>query len=75
MERDLKIMEEIIKVTSEIETFYPELYKNLEETPIGKPGGDISTADLENYLSTLKWQLTDHIKSKENILSEQNKKS
>lgn len=68
MDKELQIMEEIIKITSEIETYYPELYKYLDETPIpqgNKAGDDISATDLENYLNTLKWQLSNHIKSKE----------
>lgn len=76
MDKDLQIMEEIIKITSEIETYYPELYKYLEETPMPESngaGGDISNSDLENYLNTLKWQLSNHIKSKENISNEKSK--
>lgn len=73
MDKDLQIMEEIIKITSEIETDYPELYKYLDETPISVGNiteEDISNSDLENYLNTLKWHLSNHIKSKENISSE-----
>ncbi len=61
-----QLMQEIIKLTTEIEINYPELYKYLDETPLfisNSPQRDISTVDLENYLNTLKEQLQDHIKT------------
>ena len=61
-----QLMEEIIQLTSEMESKYPELYKHLNETPLflGKsPEKEISTKDLENYLNTLKEQLKDYIQT------------
>lgn len=59
-----KIMQEIISITTEIETKYPELYKYLDETPLSicnAPEKTICTEDLEQYLITLKGQLQHHI--------------
>ena len=61
-----KIMQEIIRLTTEIETSYPELYKYLDETPLSldiSSEKSISTNDLKNYLDTLTEQLKDHIKT------------
>ena len=61
-----KIMEEVIKLTTRIETEYPELYKFLDETPmsIGKhPEKEVTIEDLKNYLETLKTQLQEYIKT------------
>ena len=60
------LMQNIIKLTAEIETKYPELYKNLEETPIniGNPTKKkITTSDLKNYLETLHRELEEYIKT------------
>ncbi len=60
------IMQEIIRLTAEMETHFPELYQHLEETPLPlgqKPDGDISTAELENYLNTLREQLITHLET------------
>ena len=57
-------MQEIISLTSNIETNYPELYKYLDETPFKICNSDkteICIADLEEYLQTLKEQLHEHI--------------
>lgn len=59
-----KAMQEIITITTEIETKYPELYKYLDETPLAicdTPQKAICTNDLEQYLLTLKAQLQHHI--------------
>ena len=59
-------MQEVVNLTTLIETKHPELYKFLDETPIsiGKhPEKDITVADLKNYLQTLKSQLEDYIKT------------
>jgi hypothetical protein len=60
------LMQNIIELTTVIETKYPELYKNLDETPltIGKhPEKEINTTDLKNYLQILKTQLEEFIKT------------
>ena len=62
------LMQNIIELTTVIEAKYPELYKYLDETPltIGKhPEKEIDTTDLKSYLSTLKNQLEDYIKTHE----------
>lgn len=60
------LMQEIIQLTSEIETKYPELYKFLGETPVeicDTPAKTICTEDLKEYLETLKSQLQHHIET------------
>ena len=60
------LMQNIIELTTVIETKYPELYKYLDETPlsIGKhPEKEISTTDLQSYLQTLKTLLEDYIQT------------
>ena len=60
------LMQNIIELTTVIETKYPELYKYLDETPlsIGKhPEKEISTTDLQSYLQVLKTQLEDYIET------------
>jgi hypothetical protein len=60
------LMQEIIRLTTEIETKYPELYRNLEETPLElgeEKSGKVSTHDLREYLETLKSQLQHHIET------------
>jgi hypothetical protein len=60
------LMQNIIELTTVIETKYPELYKYLDETPlsIGKhPEKEISTIDLQSYLQTLKTLLEDYIET------------
>ena len=61
-----KLMQEVIDLTTLIETKYPELYRYMDETPltIGKhPEKEITTEDLKSYLETLKAQLNEHIKT------------
>lgn len=61
-----QLMQEIIDITSQIETQYPELYKYLDETPVflcETEQKNICTEDLEEYLETLKQQLKNHIDS------------
>jgi hypothetical protein len=60
------LMQEIIQLTTEIETKYPELYKFLGETPVDicdTPAKTICTEDLKGYLETLKAQLQHHIET------------
>lgn len=59
-------MQEIIQLTAEIETKYPELYKFLGETPVEiceTPAKTICVDDLRKYLETLKSQLQHHIET------------
>jgi hypothetical protein len=59
-------MEEIIEISSEIRTNYPELYKYINETPLflgSSPEKEMSTKELENYLNTLKEQLKDFMQT------------
>jgi hypothetical protein len=61
-----QLMQEIIQITTEIETKYPELYNFLNETPLDicdTPEKTICTTDLEQYLITLKEQLKHHIET------------
>jgi hypothetical protein len=61
-----QLMQQIIGITTEIETNYPELYKYLSETPMDlseTKKEKINTDDLEQYLETLKSQLEHHIET------------
>lgn len=61
-----QLMQEIIQLTTEIETNFPELYIYLEETPLSLGETEektISTKDLKQYLETLKSQLQHHIET------------
>lgn len=58
------LLQELVLLTTQIETNYPELYKTLDETPIflGESTSEgVSTKELENYLSTLKAELKRYI--------------
>lgn len=66
MKKINQLMQEIIQLTTLIETDYPELYKYLDETPITVCNTEektICSNDLEQYLETLKQQLSKHIKT------------
>jgi hypothetical protein len=66
MKKLSQLMTEITAISSDMEANYPELYKNISETPMsfGKcSGNEICTEDLKNYLNTLKEQLTGYIKT------------
>lgn len=61
-----KLMQEVIKLTTLIETEYPELYKYLDETPLSMglhPEKEVTIADLKIYLQTLKTQLEEYVKT------------
>lgn len=61
-----RIMQEVMEITAEIETEYPELYKYLDETPFHvcrTEVKEICKDDLEEYLQTLKGQLQHHIEN------------
>ena len=61
-----QLMQEIIQLTTEIETQYPELYKYLSETPLALSETEtksVHTTELKLYLETLKSQLQHHIET------------
>lgn len=58
-----EISSDILLLTSEIETKYPDLYMYLDETPISFNENlekEITISELENYLETLEMQLINH---------------
>ncbi|WP_396602028.1 hypothetical protein [Algibacter sp. R77976] len=60
------IENQIVKLTSLIETKYPELYQFLEETPVTMPAvnhPDINTKIMKDYLESLKQLLKHHIET------------
>ena len=66
-----QLMHDIIQLTTEMETNFPELYNYLDETPLtlGEiKEKEISTQDLAQYLETLKTQLQHHIATHKNIV-------
>lgn len=65
-----ELMQDIIQLTTEIETKYPELYKYLMETPLTlseATSNAIHTTELKKYLETLKSQLQHHIETHEKM--------
>lgn len=61
-----QLMQDIIQLTTEIETNYPELYKYLNETPLSLSdtvSKKVQTTELKQYLETLKSQLLHHIET------------
>ncbi|HKK11526.1 MAG TPA: hypothetical protein VJ945_01760 [Flavobacteriaceae bacterium] len=57
------LLVEISKLTRDIETNYPELYKYLDENPVTIPNMDspkVDAKELENYLKTLQDLLEKH---------------
>lgn len=64
-----ELMQEIILLTTKIETEYPELYRYLDETPLvicDTEEKAICLKDLKKYLETLKGQLEHHIETHTN---------
>lgn len=64
-----QLMQDIIRLTTEIETNYPELYKYLNETPLylsETTSKKVHTTELKQYLETLKSQLRHHIENHTN---------
>lgn len=60
------IENKIIKLTTLIETMYPELYKFLEENPLTIPSvnhPNINTKVMEDYLESLEQLLKHHIET------------
>lgn len=63
MDSKLRILAEIMEVTINIETDYPELYRFLEEDPITIPATaspDMDRKTLEEYLESLRQLLKHH---------------
>jgi hypothetical protein len=61
-----QLMQDIIQLTTLIETRYPELYKYLNETPLTlseAASSKVHTTELKQYLETLKSQLQHHIET------------
>lgn len=61
-----QLMQEIIQLSGNIETNYPELHKYFGETPVKIGNSDeneITTTDLKLYLETLKSLLKHHIET------------
>jgi hypothetical protein len=57
---------EITKITSNIETNYPELYATLDETPLtipSEPYPKMNIEIMEDYLDSLKQILNHYIKN------------
>lgn len=56
-----ELLDEIFETTRVIQKRFPELYKNLQETPLflqeNEPENDLSTHDFRQYLESLKKQL------------------
>ncbi|WP_431160747.1 hypothetical protein [Flagellimonas beolgyonensis] len=53
------LQREIDKCLTEMETAYPELFRNLDETPVfgEERRGSITEAALKNYLQSLRSQM------------------
>jgi hypothetical protein len=61
-----EIQSQIIKLTTNIETNYPELYKMLDENPITIPSKihpDMNIVIMEDYLESLKQLLKHHLET------------
>jgi hypothetical protein len=64
-----QLMQDTIRVTTEIGTYYPELYKFLNETPLflsTDNEDEVCSTDFEKYLSTIKHQLQNYIATHKN---------
>lgn len=57
MEKLIALINEIQDCTLIIEVHYPELYKELDETPLQNLFSGISTIELEDYLDKIKTNL------------------
>ena len=66
MKKIEKSMHQIIALTSNIETNYPELYATLDETPLTIPSvihPKINSAIMEDYLDSLQQILNHYIEN------------
>ncbi|GAA4273393.1 hypothetical protein U6A24_19515 [Aquimarina gracilis] len=69
METSKNLISEITKITTNIETNYPELYKFIEEQPITIPSSNNPKTDEQNlrdYLDSLKQLLQHHLDTHNN---------
>ncbi|MBD0850173.1 hypothetical protein [Maribacter arenosus] len=60
------LLKRITRLTSEIETDYPELYRFLEEDPITLPGKahpKVQKKELQDYLESLEQLLGKHLRT------------
>lgn len=60
------LLTEIARVTRDIETNYPEIYKYLDENPITIPNMEhpkVNKTELEDYLESLKQLISKHQKA------------
>lgn len=60
------ILQEITQLTTYIETYYPELYRYLDENPLTLPTKDKPHMDkqvLESYLKSLEQLLRHHLET------------
>lgn len=66
-----ELQNDILLITNELETRYPELYKYLDETPIHYNGQKkaITVQELQDHLETLKKQLCDYFETHDLNLS------
>lgn len=67
-----ELMQDIIQISSHIETNFPDLYKFLGETPINNAEPKKESVDNENlskYLETLQLLLQHHIETQSNNFS------
>jgi hypothetical protein len=61
-----KVLQEISQLTTEIETNYPELYRDLDENPMTLPMSKhphMDKAVMQEYLESLKQLLSHHIET------------
>ncbi len=66
-----KILQEISQLTTEIETNYPELYRDLDENPMTLPVSKHPHMDkvvMQEYLESLKELLKHHIETHKKLL-------
>ena len=57
-----KLTDRIVKLITELEVEYPEIYRFIDETPVNLEDKNLREEDLRSYLDTLEEQLN-HYKS------------
>ncbi|SEL27724.1 hypothetical protein SAMN04488008_103292 [Maribacter orientalis] len=65
-----KVVVEIEKLTTNIETNYPELYRSLDENPLTIPSEQhphIDKVAMQEYLESLKQLLKHHLETHKNV--------
>lgn len=68
--KDNKILTEISKLTSKIETDYPELYRFLDENPTTLPSRahpKVDSNELKDYLQSLRQLIEKHLKTHKKV--------